>query len=147
MAQTQSLRPFKKYPVPNELTTSAPGANITCAMDEEGRRNVYAATGPAFAPRQLTGFSTDDGQEISSLSLSGDGQWVGLVRGGDHGANWETDQPVNPAFETQPFKVQFASLPFAAGPVKDLSERDAPVISPDSKEVTFIKHGQSCSSP
>ncbi len=147
MAQPQSFRPFKKYPFPNELTTAATGANITWAMDEEGRRNVYAATGPAFAPRQLTGFSTDDGQEISSLSLSGDGQWVVLVRGGDHGANWETDQPVNPAFETQPFKVQIASLPFAGGPVKYLSEGDAPVISPDSKEVAFIKNGQAWSSP
>ena len=100
--QAQPFRPFKKYPFPTELNAASTGTAITWAMDEEGRRNVYAATGPNFTPRMLTGFSTDDGQEISSLSISDNGQWVVFVRGGDHGANWESDQPVNPDFETQP---------------------------------------------
>ena len=146
-AQAQSFRPFKKYPFPTGLNAASAGAAITWAMDEEGRRNVYAATGPDFIPRMLTDFSTDDGQEISSLSISDNGQWVVFVRGGDHGANWESDQPVNPDFETQPFKVQIASIPFAGGPVKYLSEGDAPVVSPDSKEVAFIKNGQAWSAP
>ena len=143
----QSFLPYKKYPFPTELNAATTGASITWAMDEEGRRNVYAATGPNFIPRLLTDFSTDDGQEISSLSVSDNGQWVVFVRGGDHGANWESDQPVNPDFETQPFKVQIASIPFAGGPVKYLSEGDAPVVSPDSKEVAFIKNGQAWSAP
>jgi dipeptidyl aminopeptidase/acylaminoacyl peptidase len=147
IAQPQSFRPFKKYPFPNALTAAATGSNIAWAMDEEGRRNVYVATGPGFTPRLLTNFSADDGQEISGLSISDDGQWVVFVRGGDHGANWETDQPVNPSFETQPFKVQVAAVPFAGGPVKYLSEGDAPEISPDSKEVAFIKNGQVWSAP
>ncbi|HEY4289304.1 MAG TPA: prolyl oligopeptidase family serine peptidase [Puia sp.] len=144
---TQPFRPFKKYPFPTELNASSTGATLTWAMDEEGRRNVYAASGPNFIPRMLTAFSTDDGQEISSLSTSDNGQWVVFVRGGDHGANWESDEPVNPDFETQPFKVQIASIPFAGGPVKYLSEGDGPVISPDSKEVAFIKNGQAWSAP
>ena len=145
--QAQPFRPFKKYPFPTELNAASTGTAITWAMDEEGRRNVYAATGPNFTPRMLTDFSTDDGQEISSLSISDNGQWVVFVRGGDHGANWESDQPVNPDFETQPFKVQIASIPFAGGPVKYLSEGDDPVVSPDSKEVAFIKNGQAWSAP
>ena len=40
-----------------------------------------------------------------------------------------------------------ASVPFAGGPVKYLSEGDAPVISPDNKEVAFIKNGQAWSAP
>jgi len=146
-SQSQPFRPFKKYPFPTELNAASTGASITWALDEEGRRNVYAATGPTYIPRMLTDFSTDDGQEISSLSVSDNGQWVVFVRGGDHGANWESDQPINPDFETQPFKVQIASIPFAGGPVKYLSEGDAPVISPDSKEVAFIKNGQAWSAP
>jgi len=144
---SQPFRPFKKYPFPTGLNAASTGTAITWAMDEEGRRNVYTATGPTFTPRILTDFPTDDGQEISSLSISDNGQWVVFVRGGDHGANWETDQPVNPDFETQPFKVQVASIPFAGGPVKYLSEGDAPVVSPDSKEVAFIKNGQAWSAP
>jgi dipeptidyl aminopeptidase/acylaminoacyl peptidase len=147
LAQPNSLLPFKKYPFPTGLTAAAVGSNIAWALDEEGRRNVYTTTGPAFIPRQLTSYTEDDAQEITSLSLSPDGQWVVFVRGGDHGANWDNDLPVNPAADAQPFKVQIAVAPFSGGPVKYLSEGDDPVISPDSKEVAFIKNDQAWSAP
>jgi dipeptidyl aminopeptidase/acylaminoacyl peptidase len=142
LAQRSTFLPFKKYPFPTELAAAATGSRIAWAMDEEGRRNVYVAEGPAFTPRKLTGFSEDDGQEITSLSISADGRWVVFVRGGDHGANWESGLPVNPAGDTQPFKVQVACIPFAGGTVKYLSVGDHPVISPDSKTVAFIKTDQ-----
>ncbi len=142
LAQRSAFLPFKKYPFPTELAAAPAGARIAWAMDEEGRRNVYVAEGPAFTPRKLTDFSEDDGQEITSLSISADGRWVVFVRGGDHGANWESGLPVNPAADTQPFKVQVACIPFAGGAVKYLSAGDHPVISPDSKTVAFIKADQ-----
>lgn len=145
--QTHPFLRFKKYPFPTELTAAAVGSNIAWAFNEEGRRNVYVTTGSAFIPRQLTSYTQDDGQEISSLSLSPDGQWVVFVRGGDHGSNWDNDLPVNPAGEAQPFKVQVAVAPFSGGPVKYLSEGDDPAISPDSKEVAFIKNDQVWSAP
>jgi len=142
LAQRSAFLPFKKYPFPSELAAAPAGSRIAWAMDEEGQRNVYVAEGPVFTPRKLTSFSEDDGQEITSLSISADGRWVVFVRGGDHGANWGSGQPVNPAAEAQPFKVQVACIPFAGGTVKYLSEGDGPVISPDSKMVAFIKSGQ-----
>jgi len=134
--------PFKKYPFPTELTAAATGARIAWAMNEEGRRNVYVAEGPDFAPRKLTAFTMDDAQEITSLEISDDGQWVVFVRGGDHGANWDDDLPVDPGGGTEPFKVQVGIIPFSGGTVRYLSEGDEPVISPDSKRVVFIKGGQ-----
>jgi len=124
-------------------------------MDEEGRRNIYVAKAPDFQPQKITSFSKDDGQEITSISISGDDQWVVFVRGGDHGANWDSEMPVNPGFDTVPFKVQVASISLAAGQnstpsgaqLKYLSEGDDPVISPDSKEVAFIKNGQAWLAP
>jgi dipeptidyl aminopeptidase/acylaminoacyl peptidase len=142
MAQNSPFLAFKKYPFPTELTAAATGARIAWAMNEEGCRNVYVAEGPAFTPRKLTDFSKDDGQEISNLQLSADGQWVVFVRGGDHGANWDDAQPVNPAFGTEPSKVQIVSVPFAGGKTKYLAEGDDPAISPDGKSVAFIKGGQ-----
>jgi len=147
MAQPRSFLPFKKYPFPTGLAASPHGAALAWTMDEEGRRNIYVAKAPGFIPQMLTGFSKDDGQEITSISISDDGGWIIFVRGGDHGANWDDDLPVSPAFDTEPFKVQVASIPFAGGPVKYLSEGDAPVISPDSKEIAFIKNGQAWSAP
>ncbi len=141
-AQQTPFLAFKKYPFTTELTASATGERIAWAMNEEGRRNVYVAEGPAFTPRKLTAFTTDDGQEITSLSISTDGQWVVFVRGGDHGANWDDDLPVNPAAGIEPFKVQVAIIPFSGGVVKYVSEGDGPAVSPDSKTLAFLKGGQ-----
>ena len=146
-AQPTNFTNFKKYPFPTELTAAPAGERIAWALDEEGRRNVYVAEGPDFTPRKLTDFSADDAQEITSLSISADGQWVVFVRGGDHGANWEGGLPVDPTSDIQPPKMQVACIPWAGGPVKYLSEGDAPVISPDSKQVAFTKNGQAWVAP
>jgi dipeptidyl aminopeptidase/acylaminoacyl peptidase len=146
-AQQTNFVNFKKYPFPTELTAAPAGERIAWALDEEGRRNVYVAEGPDFTPRKLTDFTVDDAQEITSLSISADGQWVVFVRGGDHGANWESGLPVDPTSDIQPPKMQVASIPWAGGMVKYLSEGDAPVISPDSKQVAFTKNGQAWVAP
>src|ERR1700761_1566889 len=114
--------PFKKYPFPTELTAAAKGSRIAWAMNEEGRRNVYVAEGPDYTPRKLTSYSQDDGQELTSLTVSDDGQWVVFVRGGDHGANWDDDSPTDPGFGTEPFKVQVGVIAFSGGTVGYISE-------------------------
>jgi dipeptidyl aminopeptidase/acylaminoacyl peptidase len=146
-AQNNSFSSFKAYNFPTELCAAASGSKIAWALDEQGKRNVYVAEGPAFTPRKLTNFLKDDGQEITSLSISNDGKWVVFVRGGDHGANWDHALPLNPTFELIPFIVQVGTVPFDGGEVKYLAEGDAPVISPDSKTVAFIKSGQAWSAP
>lgn len=147
LAQNNPFAAFKAYNFPTELCAAASGSKIAWALDERGKRNVYVAEGPAFKPRKLTSFSKDDGQEITSLSISPDGKWVVFVRGGDHGANWDHGLPLNPSFETNPFHVQVTSVPFDGGDTKYLSEGDAPIISPDSKTVAFIKGGQAWAAP
>ena len=53
-------------------------------MNKAGR-NVYYAEAPDYQPERLTDFMGDDGQEISSLQFSADGEYLVFVRGGDHG--------------------------------------------------------------
>ena len=141
-AQSFSFEAVKSYPFPNELTASATGMRIAWALNEEGRRNVYVAEGPAFTPTKITTYNTDDGQEITSLSISGDGKWVLYVRGGDHGSNYSLDVPVNPTSNPVATKIQVWSVPFGGGEAKALSEGDEPVISPDNNHIAFIKNGQ-----
>ncbi|HQQ97710.1 MAG TPA: prolyl oligopeptidase family serine peptidase [Cyclobacteriaceae bacterium] len=142
VAQPVTLDAIKNYPFPTELTAAQQGSRIAWALDELGRRNVYVAEGPDFKPRKLTNYADDDGQEISSLSISANGQWVVFVRGGDHGSNWDPELAVNPAFTTAPSKVKVMVIPFAGGEVKSVSEGDSPVISPKSDVVAFVKGGQ-----
>src|SRR6476660_3585256 len=88
-AQSFTLEQLKSYPCPNELTTAASGSRIAWAFNERGARNVWVAEGPDFRARKLTSYEIDDGQELTSLSISEDGKYVVYVRGGDHGANFE----------------------------------------------------------
>lgn len=141
-AQTFSLESVKSYPFPNELTSSAKGSRIAWAFNEQGKRNVYVAEGPDFTPRKLTNYTEDDGQELTSLSISDDGKWVVYVRGGDHGSNWDDELPVNTLSTPVPPKVQIWSIPFAGGEAKAIAEGDAPAVSPKSDRVAFVKSGQ-----
>lgn len=146
-AQPLTLDAIKNYPFPTELTAAPQGSRIAWALDELGRRNIYVAEGPEFKPRKLTNYTNDDGQEITSLAISANGQWVVFVRGGDHGSNWDPELAVNPDFATTPSKVKVMVVPFAGGDVKAISEGDAPVISPKSDQVAFIKGGQVWTAP
>jgi dipeptidyl aminopeptidase/acylaminoacyl peptidase len=147
LAQTFSLETVKTYPFPSDLTASSQGSKLAWVFNEQGKRNVYVAEGPDFTPRKLTNYTEDDGQEITSLSVSSDGKWVVYVRGGDHGSNWDEALPVNPLSSPVPIKVQIWRIPFAGGEPKALSEGDEPVISPKNDQVVFLKGGQVWTAP
>ncbi|HEY8410917.1 MAG TPA: hypothetical protein VIK76_05930, partial [Pyrinomonadaceae bacterium] len=134
-----TVEQIKSYPFPNELTAAATGSRIAWAFNERGARNVWVAEGPDFKARKLTNYAADDGQELTSLSISSDGKFVIYVRGGDHGSNWESSSGVNPAMTPSQTRVQIWSIPFAGGEPKMLSEGDEPVISPKSDRVVFLK--------
>jgi len=134
-----TVEQIKSYPFPNELTAAATGSRIAWAFNERGLRNVWVAEGPDFQPRRLTNYNTDDGQELTSLSISADGKYVVYVRGGDHGSNFDSSVGVNPTLSPVAIKVQIFSVPFAGGEPKLLADGDEPLISPKSDRVVFVK--------
>ncbi|HEV8366542.1 MAG TPA: prolyl oligopeptidase family serine peptidase [Pyrinomonadaceae bacterium] len=137
--QSFTMEQIKSYPFPNELAASATGSRISWAFNERGLRNVWVAEGPDFKTRRLTDYNADDGQELTSLSLSADGKYVVYVRGGDHGSNFDSSVGVNPALAAVQTKVQIWSVAFAGGEPKLLGEGDEPVISPKNDRVAFLK--------
>ena len=143
-AQNFTLDQATSYPYPNELAAAPTGSRLAWAANERGKRNLFAAEGPTFTPRRLTNFTDDDGQELTSVSLTRDGKQIIFVRGGDHGANWDPSLPVNPTFAPTPPKVQVWSIAFNNGNVgpKLIGEGDQPEISPDGATVAFVKGGQ-----
>jgi dipeptidyl aminopeptidase/acylaminoacyl peptidase len=146
-AASFTVEQIKSYPFPNELTASATGARIAWAFNEQGSRNVWVAEGPEFKARRLTNYDVDDGQELTSLSVSADGEYVVYVRGGDHGSNFDSSVGVNPALVTTQMKVQIWTVPFAGGEPKLLGEGDEPLISPKSDRVVFVKERGIWSAP
>jgi dipeptidyl aminopeptidase/acylaminoacyl peptidase len=142
-----TLSQVRSYPYPTELTAATTGARIVWAFNEQGRRNIFVAEGPDFVARQLTHYETDDGQELSSVSVSSDGRWVVYLRGGDPGSNWDDYAPVNVGSNPASPKVQIWTVPFAGGEPKVLGDGEEPVISPRGDKVAFVKGGRIWTTP
>ncbi len=141
-AQNFSMAQVTNYPFPRELTSCATGSKVAFTVEEQGRRNIYVASGPLFTLRKLTSYTKDDGQEITSLSISKDGKWVVYVRGGEHSGNHDRSTVVNPANDPVEPKIQVWSVPYTGGVPKLLSEGDYATISPKNDKVAFIKDDQ-----
>ena len=126
-------------PAPDNLTASPAGSTIAWTFNERGVRNIYAADAPRFEPRRLTSYLEDDGQELTHLSFSSNGEMLVYVRGGDHGSNRPGDTPPNPAGSPIQPKMQVWSVPVAGGQPALLGDGDDPVIAPDSNRVAFVR--------
>lgn len=144
-AQSFSLKSVLSYPFPTQLVASSVGSKIAWAANEQGKRNIYTAEAPDYKAIKITDYAEDDGQELTSLSISADGKWIVFVRGGDHGGR--DGGPVNANSSPIAPKVQVLSVPFAGGKVVTLGEGDNPVISPSNDQVIFAKSGQVMISP
>src|SRR6185312_7460621 len=145
-AQSFSLESITSYPFVSEIATSANGQISAFSVNQKGLRNLYVAEGPQFFMKRITNYNNDDGAEITGLNISNDGEWIVYVRGGDHGAFDETISR-NPASLTEAPKIQIFSISPSTGKSVLLSDGDRPVISPDSKQVIFIKNNQAWIAP
>ena len=76
-----SIAPFLKPGLPIELVSAAKVDRIAWIAYEEGKRNVFTAIAPAFAPVRVTSFLKDDGIDLTGLRISDDGSTVVFVRG------------------------------------------------------------------
>jgi dipeptidyl aminopeptidase/acylaminoacyl peptidase len=141
-ASPYTVEQVKGHPFPTQLTAAATGSRIAWAFNEKGQRNVWTAEGPQFSARRLTSYLTDDGQEITSLSISADGRHVVYVRGGDHGSNQDASVAVNPASSPVASKVQVWSIAWEGGEPKLLGDGDEPALSPLGDRVAFVKDRQ-----
>jgi dipeptidyl aminopeptidase/acylaminoacyl peptidase len=142
IAQSFSMQAVTNYPFPRDITSAAKGAKIAVSIQEEGKRNVYVAEGPLYNLRMLTSYTKDDGQEITSLSVSPDGQWVVYVKGGEHSGNRDRSVVVNPAHDPVQPKIEVWSAKFAGGLPKKLGDGDYAVPSPNSDKVAWINENK-----
>lgn len=136
-----SLQQLLGYPYPSELTASATGSRLAWVLNERGVRNVWVAEGPDFVARELTRNRSDDGQELTQLTISRDGKTVVYVRGGDHDANWADEVPPDPASDPARPQVEIWAAPFAGGVPRLLAAGDDPAVSPRGDRVAFLREG------
>lgn len=133
---------FRSYAFPSELISSKNGDKIAWAMDVQGVRNIYVASAPNYEARKLTNYTQDEGQELTSISITDDGKWLVFVRGGDHGANFNGELAVNTNSNIEPQNVKVVQILFEGGSQRIIGDGDYPKLSPNNDQVVFIKNNQ-----
>lgn len=81
-------------PFPASLTSSPDGRRIAWVFNDQGRRNIYIAEAPDFVPKKITGYTEDDGQEITSLQFLPDNNRLIFIRGGAPNSANELPNPI-----------------------------------------------------
>jgi dipeptidyl aminopeptidase/acylaminoacyl peptidase len=142
-AESFSLPQALAYPFVTGLVSAPKGDRIAWVRNLRGVRNVWVAEGPAFAPRQATQFTEDDGQELTQLTFSPDGSALVFVRGGDHDANWPPPGGLEPDPASSPTEAKvtlWLADPTGVKPAAKIVEGDAPAISSTGR-LAYMKAG------
>lgn len=143
--QENDISSYLSYPVNASLVSSS--EVLIWSSNEQGKRNIYKAVGPDYNVEKLTNYNTDDGQELSNISISPDSKWVVYTRGGEHGSNWSATTSVNPQSLIKSPDVNVWSLPLDGGTPVLLGKGSYPKISPKGDEVIFMRSGTAYIAP
>jgi dipeptidyl aminopeptidase/acylaminoacyl peptidase len=142
--QSFTLEQVLGSPFPSELTAAGRANRVAWIFNARGERNVWIADGPAFvrSARQLTRYTGDDGQPISSLRLTPDGKTVVYVRGSELNERQESADPRHdvqqPKQQAWSKSVESEEAPRLLGEVSCEDEGCEDVeISPDGKWATW----------
>jgi dipeptidyl aminopeptidase/acylaminoacyl peptidase len=138
------------YSFVSGLAASEKGDRLAWVENVRGVRNIWFALATDSAPRQLTHYTQDDGQELTQLSFSGDGSQLLYVRGGDHDENWPAAGNLAPDPEGNPTEPKITIWSIAtdgsASAPMQIAEGDSPALS-STGQVAYVKDGQIWSVP
>jgi len=137
-AQSFTLEQVTSAPFPSELTVSKRGDKVAWAFDAEGKRNVWIVEGPSWASRQLTHYDSDDGQELSDLVFSPNGNAIAYVRG--QGKNPAGEYP-NPTTDPAGTKQEVWVVDVRTGRTTKMGEGSGPVFNSAGDQVVWIRDG------
>jgi dipeptidyl aminopeptidase/acylaminoacyl peptidase len=139
-----TLEQVLSSPFPSELIASAQGDKVAWVFLARGRRNIWLAEAPSFKARQLTRYTSDDGQEVSWLAFSPDGNWIAYVRGGPPNSDREIP---NPASDPAGVKQEVWLVNTRTGAMVRIGEGQSPFFSPRGDRVLFSREDRLWSAP
>lgn len=134
-----SIAQFLSPASPLELNSAKQADRVAWVSYERGMRNVYAAGAPTFKPVRLTRFLSDDGIDVSDVSLSDDGAVAVFVRGSaPNRVGWIANPSHDPGGAD---RTIWAARTDGSGAWR-VAEGAAPELSPDGRFVLFVREGQ-----
>jgi dipeptidyl aminopeptidase/acylaminoacyl peptidase len=136
-----TLQQVMSAPFVSELIAAPANARVAWISNDQGRRNIWVAQADSHASaQQITHYGQDDGQEISGLAWSADGEWLAYTRGGD--AEWPERPAPNPALLTAGVKQEMWLISAKGGTPRDIGEGHGAAISPAGDVIAYLLHGQ-----
>jgi dipeptidyl aminopeptidase/acylaminoacyl peptidase len=136
--QRLTLEALLAWPFPSEIAAAPTGGHVAWVENAKGSRNVVVASAPEFEPRQLTDYTGDDGQDITGLTWTPNGQTVLYVRGG--GPNRQGEIP-NPALSPQAAEQAIWAVDVAGGAPRKLATGSSAAPSSNG-QVAYLSRGQ-----
>jgi dipeptidyl aminopeptidase/acylaminoacyl peptidase len=125
-------------PFPENLTAARSGARLAWTFNQQGHRNIWVAEAPSFTARQLTAYDSDDGQALSELQFSSNGDALVYVRG--EGKNTAGQSP-NPTSNPAGIEQSVWCVAWTGGQPKKLDAGQSPQISPQGF-VAYTKNNE-----
>ena len=133
-----TIEQLLSVPFPENLIAAKTRNRLAWTFDDAGKRNIWVAEGPAFTARRLTSYLQDDGQPLSELRFSDDGDTIVYVRGEGKNASGQFANPTsNPAGSEQ----TVWSIAWTGGEPKRVDVGDSPRIS-SKGVVAYVRDGQ-----
>ena len=133
-----TLEELLSAPFPEDLTAAKKINRVAWTFNQEGKRNIWVAEGPSFTPRRLTSYLQDDGQPISDVRFSEDGNAIVYAR--NEGKNSAGQYP-NPTSNPAGAEQTVWSIGWSGAEPKRIDVGDAPQIS-SRGIIAYVRDGQ-----
>ncbi len=125
---------------PLEVVAAAKADRVAWVAYDRGRRNVYTAVAPLFAPVKLTNYPDDDGVDLTDVTISADGSTVAFVRGSAANRDgWHANPSGDPDGGEE---AVWAAHTAAPGVSWRVAKGANPNLSPDGKFLLQTREGQ-----
>src|ERR1700755_2682952 len=137
-AKSFTLEQVLSAPFAADLVAAKKANRVAWTLDEQGKRNIWVAEAPQFEARRLTSYLQDDGQELSQVSFTEDGNTIVYTRGGEKNSAGQSPKSTsNPAGVTQ----AVWSIAFSGGEPRKIDDGHSPKTSSQGM-VAYIRDGE-----
>ncbi|MFQ6069686.1 MAG: S9 family peptidase [Candidatus Aminicenantales bacterium] len=133
-----TLEQIMSYSFPSNLIASPKGDLVAWVFNSQGVRNIWVAEGPDYRARQLTAYTSDDGQEVGQLAFNAHGSIIVYVRGGS--ANRAGEYP-NPTSDPGGAEQAVWAVKVEGGKPWRIGMGSSPVCSPVGNEIVYVLRG------
>lgn len=137
--QSFTLEQVLGAPYSFNLVAASKVDRIAWVVNQKGVRNIWTAAAPNFKPKKLTNYTEDDGQPLSNLQLTPDGNTLVYVRGGN--PNRVGENP-NPTSNPEGAEQAIWAINTEGGKPWKVAVGNHPRISPDGREVLYLHKRQ-----